>query len=417
VHESSLTVFFLCNRNPITRFCFNPAKSWQLGWYGRRRKQLDFATDPGFRGKLIGIDNYAHPGSVGMYVGIRVVRPTSDGDVFVGFNLKRGINAGTREYGDRVTVISQPDEDTSELMAKLVSGGSYTFGNFRGTAALNIVVNEINLSADPPFADVSIYMDGCAPGSTSSQCNGCSSNNDCNQGDDCVVGTCRAGACSYDSSSCPGNFVFTIFTDSRPSDNSWELINTCTGNVAMKRTSYDTGNTQYVASGTIGKDPHKLLFIDKYGDGLTGNGRFRATLDGLEVAAGSSGIKYYEYFTLGSQTCGTATSVSSTPDNFELVIGLDVHPDDTSWTVVDTCKNNAVVLRGGGYTSSQRNTQIRRTAYLARSRYVLNFYDAYGDGLCCGKNYTATYRGTVFVSNSGTGIGKGVSTTFGGTCK
>ena len=349
-----------------------------------------------------------------MYVGIRVVSPNSDRDVFVGFNLKAGINAGTREYGNQVTVTSQPDEDISELEAALGAGLSYRIANFYGSAGLNIVVNGIDLSLDPPHADVSIFIDGCAPGTASVACNGCSSNSDCLQGNACVVGTCNAGTCSYDSSSCPGNFVFTMFTDSKPSDNSWELINTCTGKISMKSTPFAVANTQYVNSGVIGRDPHKLFFYDSFGDGLTGNGNFRATLDGLEVATGSHGVKFYEFFSLGSNTCTNDNIVAN--ENFELDIGLDVHPDDTSWVVMDACNNNAIVLSGEGYTTSQRNTRIKSIGSLPRSSYVLTFYDKYGDGLCCGQSYTAKYEGTVFVTGSGNGIGRGVSTSFGYAC-
>eukprot|EP00580_Thalassiosira_gravida_P008102 CAMPEP_0201644100 /NCGR_PEP_ID=MMETSP0493-20130528/29540_1 /ASSEMBLY_ACC=CAM_ASM_000838 /TAXON_ID=420259 /ORGANISM="Thalassiosira gravida, Strain GMp14c1" /LENGTH=93 /DNA_ID=CAMNT_0048118721 /DNA_START=116 /DNA_END=394 /DNA_ORIENTATION=- len=56
----------------------------------------------------------------------------SDNDYFVNFNAQRGINRGSSEGGNQVTVVSRargPRDSCaeSELVAKLGSGGSYSF--------------------------------------------------------------------------------------------------------------------------------------------------------------------------------------------------------------------------------------------------------------------------------------------------
>jgi hypothetical protein len=38
-----------------TKMCFNPAKSWQLGWYSDKRIELDMKARGPFSGELIGL--------------------------------------------------------------------------------------------------------------------------------------------------------------------------------------------------------------------------------------------------------------------------------------------------------------------------------------------------------------------------
>jgi hypothetical protein len=177
-----------------TKMCYNPAKSWQLGWYSLRRTSVDFSNGGGFSGKLIGVDNYEHTASSGKYVNVKVSGSSSAVDVFVGFNLDAGINSGTKEGRNQVTVHTQEGSGKSDLVAKLSAGSIHTIENFQGDKTLSIKVNSIDISASPPFADVDIFV-------------GCLDDTYCVQGDDCApIGTCNVGtgACSYTRrSSCP----------------------------------------------------------------------------------------------------------------------------------------------------------------------------------------------------------------------
>jgi hypothetical protein len=175
-----------------TKMCYNPANSWQLGWYSLRRTSVDFSNGGSFRGKLIGVDNYEHTGSSDKYVNVKVSGSSSAVDVFVGFNLDAGINSGTKEGSNQVTVHTQEGSGKSDLVAKLSAKRVYTIENFHGDKTLSIQVNSIERSASPPFAAVDIFV-------------GCLDDTYCVQGDDCAIGTCNVGtgACSYDRSSCP----------------------------------------------------------------------------------------------------------------------------------------------------------------------------------------------------------------------
>jgi hypothetical protein len=103
-----------------TKMCYNPAKSWQLGWYGLRRTSLDFSKQGGFNGKIIGVTDYAHAASSGKYVNVKVSGSNSAEDVFIGFNRNEGINSGTKEGRDQVTVHSQAGAGRSTILVRSI---------------------------------------------------------------------------------------------------------------------------------------------------------------------------------------------------------------------------------------------------------------------------------------------------------
>lgn len=287
-----------------TNMCFNPAMSWQLGFYGRRRKTLNFDKDPGFEGRLIGIVDYDASGVDDNLVVVRAVSHNyALGNIFVGFNRRDGMNSDTNDGRDQVTVTRQTDEGTSHLLAELVSGQTHSVTNFKDSSSLHIKVKSINLSVTPAYADIQVYVDNCPPGSSSPDCNACELDSHCIEGDACAIGTCSSGTCSYDTSSCPGTFEMLIATDYYGGETSWELINTCTGSVTAQGGRYPS-YTDIKISETIGKDPHKLAVYDSYGDGINSPGYLVAKMDGLEVASLSGDFNFDELFYFGPTNCG-----------------------------------------------------------------------------------------------------------------
>lgn len=295
-----------------SEMCLNPAKAWQLGWYGRRRTTLDFSKDPGFKGRVIGIMDYDNPAAGDSDVVLRVVSETFGRDVFAGFNRDTGINGGTIDARNEVTVTTQADADASNLVAKLRKDENHYIPNFQGDLGLNVKVNKIDLSVIPSYAEIEVYLDGCPHDAPSKDCtNACVADDECDEGNPCVVGTCNSGMCSYDTSSCPGDFNLFLSTDYWGGETSWELINTCTGAVAARGGNYG-GNQQYSFSRTIGQDPHKLALYDSWGDGINPPGGLTARFDGLAVAAASGDFNHDEYFYFGSMTCGVDGEDDST---------------------------------------------------------------------------------------------------------
>ena len=143
--------------------CFNSAKSWQTGWYGlsgaHGDKTMEISSADGcIETSLSGIADYETTTNP---VLIKVLNPVNSGnDYFVAFNAATGINSGTREAGDQVTVVQVEnsggtDYAKSWLRAKLNGGGSYTIDD------LTVEVDSITGS---DVANVRIYFGGsCGP--------------------------------------------------------------------------------------------------------------------------------------------------------------------------------------------------------------------------------------------------------------
>ena len=130
--------------------CFNAPKNWQLGWYTDRQETVS----DGWSGNLYGIADYGDP-NVGDTVIAQI--PGTTEDWYVSFNRKTGINSGTPEGGNQVLVHKRPSGlgyGESTLMAKLSIGKTYSVGT--SAPPLQITVNDINLSANPAFASVTI---------------------------------------------------------------------------------------------------------------------------------------------------------------------------------------------------------------------------------------------------------------------
>ena len=97
---------------------------------------------------------------------VKVVNPDGSGaDIFVAFNAKKGINSGTKEAGDQVTVVQVKgggglSYSESTLLGKLGDGGIYTSPDFKdGAEPLTVQVDSISGSDS---ADIKIYFgSGC----------------------------------------------------------------------------------------------------------------------------------------------------------------------------------------------------------------------------------------------------------------
>lgn len=57
---------------------------------------------------------------------------------------------------------------------------------------------------------------------------------------------------------------------------------------------------------------------------------------------------------------------------------------DTSWTLVDECNNDAVVLFGPTEDTYGNNQKYQAGVTVPLSKYTFTILDANGDGICCG---------------------------------
>ena len=128
--------------------CLNAAKSWQTGWYNSKRTVVTPSSirgDECFDKDLYGIADFENPHAQNVLVKINDPGFT---DYYVTFNRKAGINNGTREAADQVTVTRssldggyQKGNSASDLVAKLGSGDEY-FATIDGK---NMTVNVENI--------------------------------------------------------------------------------------------------------------------------------------------------------------------------------------------------------------------------------------------------------------------------------
>jgi hypothetical protein len=112
-----------------------------------------------FSGRLSGIADYD---TTSNKVLVKIVNASVSGaDIFVAFNAMKGINSGTQEADNQVTVVqvgegSGASFSQSTLLSKLSAGGSYinsTFG--RKQSQLTVQVDSIS---GTDYADVKIYF-------------------------------------------------------------------------------------------------------------------------------------------------------------------------------------------------------------------------------------------------------------------
>jgi hypothetical protein len=389
--------------------CFNPAKSWQLGWYSDKRIELNMDSRGPFEGRLVGVADYDDSNAADKYVNIKI--ENGDIDLFIGFNLDAEINSGTKEGQNKVTIQSQGSGySPSSLVAELAANEVYVIQNYKGgDFDLVVEVNGINLNTNPPFADIAIYQPGCLPGDCGAACGSCCESSDCDLGPACAAATCESdGTCSYDTSSCDGYFVMTLKTDSYPAETTWQLVDDCdNGKVVMEGGPYSSPLTTYTEERELGESKYTLNVYDEYGDGMCcqfGQGSYSATMNSIVVGSGE------EFNDMASSTFGRCGA-----GHFVMTVNTDKYPSETTWELVDDCDNGTVVMEGGPYSSAL--TTIIEESQIGLSQFTLNFHDEYGDGMCCNYgqgNFSATMDYEVV--GSGEEFDDIVSSTFGAAC-
>ena len=127
--------------------CFNGAKSFQTGWYTSKSKVV--TAGECFEENVYGVADYGNPDS--SIVLVKIIDSSST-DIYVTYNRQIGINVGTQEAIDQVTV-TRADGDgvgpaSSELLAKLNTGGSWSVPVDGKTTTISV------LGIDAKFARV-----------------------------------------------------------------------------------------------------------------------------------------------------------------------------------------------------------------------------------------------------------------------
>ncbi len=156
--------------------CYNPAKSWQIGWYNSHKLLLDPRQQAYWEGEIIGVADFSR-NDFDRPVVVKI-ETTTHVDLYVGFNRAIGANRqNTKEAGDEVTVVETGRNGEriaqSWLKATLKEGESYTVEDWQGLGrTLYIIAEEIDLGSDSVagYARVSICLGICwSPTATPTQ--------------------------------------------------------------------------------------------------------------------------------------------------------------------------------------------------------------------------------------------------------
>jgi len=129
--------------------CFNPSKSWMLGWYPG---SLDtYNPSSVMYKKFIGAGEWSSTSTETVVVKIEM----GDKDLFVGFNRKAGANSENVEFSDEVTVIeakvTSNRAEQSYIKAHLKNSETYT------QSGVTIKVCKLVTNVVPGYANVVIY--------------------------------------------------------------------------------------------------------------------------------------------------------------------------------------------------------------------------------------------------------------------
>lgn len=159
----------------VGKMCFNPAKSFQLGWYPENVQTLDLGVGDMWQGQLVGVADYLNNPDNNKIV-MKLETGTNE-DYFVGFNRATGINSQNDLCDDCVTVIkagngnsyAQSWNQIDPLGGMSSAGQEHTISGFRNTSYdLTIQVLDINTTTSPgtatvkiSFGDASICKDWC----------------------------------------------------------------------------------------------------------------------------------------------------------------------------------------------------------------------------------------------------------------
>jgi len=201
----------------IGKMCYNPAKNWQLPWYGGAgagayKKVFDPFVDSQFSFELIGIGEYDNNPS-NLPVVVKVESRTTANDLFIGYNRAIGPNAQNDEADNEVTIITTGNNGQSYsqsfLRAHLIQGESHTEVNFAGSGRDLIItadsINMVSALGAPGTASVSVVFvvpptpnptNPPTPNPTNSPTATCTLaqvDEVCREGVDCCSGVCTGG--------------------------------------------------------------------------------------------------------------------------------------------------------------------------------------------------------------------------------
>lgn len=148
------------NRDNGPMQCFNPAKTYQLGWFDDKTVVVN-PNDGTWVGTIIGAVDYSNASvDSNANVILKIITGESK-DLYVGYNRQKDMNSGVVSAGDMVTIVEQESGySKSNFLASLSEGSTHTFSNFGGSDK-NLVVKFIERGSTFDEVKIAIYFDYC----------------------------------------------------------------------------------------------------------------------------------------------------------------------------------------------------------------------------------------------------------------
>jgi len=393
--------------------CFNPAKSWQLGWYSPFYDDVYVTVGQEWEGKLIGVSDYKNNPNSDKIV-LRIETDTPE-DYFVGFNRAIGSNSANDLCDNCVTVIKTGNngeafqQSWNQINPKggLLENEFFLIRNHLNSGkTLRIHVIQINLDVSPGFAHVSIKFD------------------------------------EFDCPESTSAIKFELMTDNYP-ENAWSMKNS-EGVIVHERAIdiYSTPNKLYSENYCVSPGEYEFVITDVYGDGICcdwGNGYYTmyegSTLlfDGGQftynapesfTVQGASGevfatvqdhigwidapIESLNGAGVAPRSVSPATAspatISSCPESESLIrfeLRTDEYAPESAWSVENSVGLKVLERVRDRYPSA--NNLYSENLCFTPGEYEFIITDSYGDGICClyGIGYYRMYEGSTLLFEGG----------------
>jgi len=125
------------------QMCYNPQKNYQLGWYDDKAETINPLDGVGGREFILnGVSDYNNKNDNALVV-LRLDQLDDVQDYYVGFNQAEGINKGTREDKNMVTIVRKEKGGCNEYgesmkVASLMPGDKHVISGFNGKEDVEI---------------------------------------------------------------------------------------------------------------------------------------------------------------------------------------------------------------------------------------------------------------------------------------
>jgi len=354
--------------------CYNPQKSYQLGWYEDQVKTINPLDGVGRRDYILnGVTDYKKNDDA--LVVLRLKQMNKDQDFYIGFNRDNDFNKETQEDKNMVTIVRKDvgghkEYGQSTKVASLTPGERYILKDFNDDRSIQVVF-------------LGLY-----------------------DGDARIAVIDNIDSIPRSDGKCQ-EFTVEVFTDPHPEDNKWYIQDTeGIGEVVATSPPFFRENNSYKTKVCLplgqNKKTYEFVIFDNYGDGLCcsqGFGFYKVyDNENRVIFEGAENFKQerHEIEVQGDQDAEPSSNrdfyLDSFSDaipepeakcrNYTVQVLTDRYPSDSSWEISGLTSFNDEELIAESPIYDQVNTLYETNVCLEVGRvYEFTFSDTYSDGI------------------------------------